>query len=251
MICSSETVEWLLFWSGMSLLKISPSSTKKHQGVQFDSTASQTPDYSFLRTKRNKAQRRRVCPAAFNKIAKEKSPKMRRIWMGFVVFSTLFTTKGTAGTNWTDCGATHCEKQILLLELDIHKNWIWAFCQLTLQLDPLPHSESSGSFHLSEASALKWDKSRPQCLQTGERWWNGEPHLVFVFLKAAGRALFYSKGQNDLRWNTCNSISKTLVPFLPFQSFSCKFYCRDEGIAPYGWGIIGSPEEFFQPRWAQ
>lgn len=57
-------------------------------------------------------------------IQQEKSLKMRRIWMSFIAFWMLFTTKGTAGTNQTGYGATHRAMQILLLQPDIHKNWI-------------------------------------------------------------------------------------------------------------------------------
>lgn len=69
-------------------------------------------------------------------------------------------------------------------------------------------------------------------------------------LECHGRALSCSsKGENDLHWNTCNSISKTLLLLPPSQSLSCKFCCGDEGIAPQGRGPAGSPEQFIQPRW--
>lgn len=61
-------------------------------------------------------------------------------------FLDAFYYKGSSWNKLNRLRATHCEMQILLLQLDIHKSWIWAFSQLTLQLCPLPHSDCSGSF---------------------------------------------------------------------------------------------------------
>lgn len=174
---------------------------------------------------------------------KEKSLKMRRSWMSFVVCWMLFTTKGTAGTYWADCGATHCEMQILLLQLVIHENWIWAFSQLTyscahsLSLITMGASTSMRHLYLSlDHSVSKLENA------------NGvDNHISYLscWTQLAELSLVLLQG-NDLHATVW---AKNSMFFLLFQSLSCKFCCRDEGIAPCRWGTTGSPEQFTQPRW--